>query len=121
MSFSRLDTDKTIGKFTNKGGYILRVLARLDAPSNAQYYVTIEDTNQDYHVGFMANLNQFKEIGLLLLAFSKFAEEKIRVADLNPAELAVVRKGLSKGTVIRYGVKHGLLKEFIKLLRKYTG
>ena len=120
MSFFREDTDKTVGKFENNGGYVLRVLARLDAPSNAQYYVTIEDTNNDYHVGYMASLTQFREIGLLLLAFSKFAEEKIRVSDLNLAELAVVRKGLSKSTVIRYAVRHHLLEEFLKLIRKYT-
>jgi len=120
MLFERTSEDKTVAKFTNEGGYILRVLARLGSPRNAQYYITVEEpSEEEYHVGYMATIDQFKEIGLLLLAFSKFAEEKIRVGNLTPSEFATIYSGLTRNTVIKYAVKHSLLKRFLSMIKEY--
>lgn len=119
MLFEPDEYDKTVARFENRGGYQFRIVAGLGNGANAQYHITIEEPEENTEVGYMATLEQFSDIGLLLMAFSKFAEDKIRVNDLNRVEREVIYRGLTRKTIIRYAKKHGLLKEFLRMLKQY--
>jgi hypothetical protein len=116
MQFEEKAYDKTIATFDNKGSYTLKLVARINSPTNVQYYVVTEDDTGANAVGYMASLEQFKEIGFMLMSFSKFAEEKIDVSDANEATMDVIFNGLTRKTVISYAIRHKIATEFRRMV-----
>src|SRR5271157_5589342 len=119
VQFEEMEYDKTIATFDNNGNYTLKLVARVNSPANVQYYIVAEDDTGANAVGYMANLRQFKDIGFMLMSFSKFAEEKIDVSGANEATMDVIFHGLTRKTVISYAIRHKVGIEFLRMVHRF--